>query len=118
MTRARLAPRYLGPSGCRGNTGAPSSALPASNTDQTVYRPPTETPGLQQAFTPNDEFFVLAPADIPEIGKNVTKISGDGAGAPIELTLDQLTRDFEQVESPVCNARNRRGCRGPTRRRG
>jgi DMSO/TMAO reductase YedYZ molybdopterin-dependent catalytic subunit len=81
------------------------------------YRPPNyETPFnyLDQLFTPNDAFFVRYHlAVIPEVDAKEwrLKIGGEGATTPFELTLDQLNKQFEQVEIPavcMCSG-NRRG---------
>jgi len=85
------------------------------------YRPPNyETPVkvFSEAFTPNDEFFVRWHlSDIPEVdvGNWKLKIAGDGAETPLEFTLDQLSKEFEQVEiAAVCQCSgNRRGLSQP-----
>ena len=85
------------------------------------FRPPNfETPVSQfsDVITPNDRFFVRWHlASIPEIatGEWRLAIGGDAASAPFELSLEQLQRDFEQVEIvAVCQcAGNRRGLSDP-----
>lgn len=81
------------------------------------FRPPNfETPlsYFQQAFTPNNAFFVrYHVADIPEIdGENWRlSISGDAAGKTLDLSLNDLRTQFEQVEMNalcMCSG-NRRG---------
>lgn len=115
---------YLGPTTLPAGTLASAilEALPGKKPlIKRSYRPPNyETPIdiFNQAYTPNDQFFVRYHlSDIPEVdGKTwKLKIGGDGADAPIELTLDQLSKDFEQVElSAVCQCSgNRRGLSEP-----
>jgi DMSO/TMAO reductase YedYZ molybdopterin-dependent catalytic subunit len=85
------------------------------------FRPPNfETPVGQfsDAITPNDRFFVRWHlASIPEIDPREWRLSigGDAASRPFELTLEQLQRDFEQVETvAVCQCSgNRRGLSDP-----
>lgn len=81
------------------------------------FRPPNyETPVkyLNEMYTPNDAFFVRWHlANIPQVDAKTWRLKVGGAGAqkPFELTLDQLSREFEQVELPallMC-AGNRRG---------
>ncbi len=81
------------------------------------FRPPNfETPVnyFQEAFTPNNVFFVrYHVANIPEVDGAAwkLKIGGDAAGKAIELTLDELKTQFEQVEiNALCMCSgNRRG---------
>ncbi|MBI3546218.1 MAG: molybdopterin-dependent oxidoreductase [Gammaproteobacteria bacterium] len=85
------------------------------------YRPPNfETPVeyFNEIFTPNDAFFVRYHlSNIPEVSADSwrLKIGGDAAQKPFELTLEQLKRDFEQVEiAAVCMCSgNRRGLSVP-----
>ena len=85
------------------------------------FRPPNfETPVGQfsDVITPNDRFFVRWHlASIPEIDPREWRLSigGDAASRPFELTLEQLQRDFEQVETvAVCQCSgNRRGLSDP-----
>jgi DMSO/TMAO reductase YedYZ molybdopterin-dependent catalytic subunit len=85
------------------------------------FRPPNfETPVAQfgDVLTPNDRFFVRWHlASIPEIDVRAWRlgVGGDAASAPLELTLEQLQRDFEQVEVvAVCQCSgNRRGFSDP-----
>lgn len=82
-----------------------------------TYRPPNfETPVdyFKQIFTPNDAFFVRYHlSNIPEINAATWKlrIGGEAVQNPLEFTLDDLKKDFEQVEiTAVCQcAGNRRG---------
>lgn len=81
------------------------------------FRPPNfETPisYFQQAFTPNNAFFVrYHVADIPQVNAEQWRlnIGGDAAGKAIELSLGDLKTQFEQVEiNALCMcAGNRRG---------
>ena len=85
------------------------------------WRPPNfETPVkyFEQAFTPNDAFFVRYHlADIPQVDASAwrLKVGGEAAAQPLELTLDQLKADFERVElAAVCMCSgNRRGLSAP-----
>ena len=85
------------------------------------YRPPNyETPlsVFDQAFTPNDRFFVRWHlSDIPEAdaGSWRLRISGEGVQTSVEVSLDQLSREFEQVElAALCHCSgNRRGLSDP-----
>ncbi|MGC1867689.1 MAG: molybdopterin-dependent oxidoreductase, partial [Pseudolabrys sp.] len=84
------------------------------------YRPPNyESPleTFRNPITPNDEFFVRYHlADIPEIDAKTykLKVGGDGAGTPIDLTLDDLKKmpAFEVVAVNQCSG-NRRGLSKP-----
>ncbi len=86
-----------------------------------AYRAPNyETPVeyFNEMFTPNDAFFVRYHlANIPQVDADSwrLKIGGDAAQKPYELTLEQLKRDFEQVEiAAVCMCSgNRRGLSTP-----
>ncbi len=86
-----------------------------------AFRPPNfETPVsyFSDVITPNDRFFVRWHlASIPEVDPREWRLSigGDAASAPFELTLEQLQRDFEQVEVvAVCQCSgNRRGLSDP-----
>ena len=81
------------------------------------WRPPNfETPVsyFNDVFTPNDAFFVRYHlSNIPEVAAATwrLKVGGEAAAAPFELSLEQLKRDFEQVEvAAVCQCSgNRRG---------
>jgi len=85
------------------------------------FRPPNfETPVAQfgDVLTPNDRFFVRWHlASIPEIDPRAWRLSvgGDAASAPLDLSLEQLQREFEQVEVvAVCQCSgNRRGFSDP-----
>ena len=85
------------------------------------YRPPNyETPTgyFNDAFTPNDAFFVRYHlADIPEVdaAKWRLKVGGDAAEREVAFTFDQLKRDFEPAEfAAVCQCSgNRRGLSNP-----
>src|SRR5436190_21654067 len=82
-----------------------------------TWRPPNfETPisYFNDVFTPNDAFFVRYHLpNIPEVAAATwrLKVGGEAAAAPFELSLEQLKRDFEQVEvAAVCQCSgNRRG---------
>ena|SRR6185312_15303981 len=86
-----------------------------------AYRPPNyETPLSYFAtpITPNDAFFVRYHLSvIPEIDAGSWKIQvgGEGAAMPLELTLADLQRGYEQVEvTAVCQCSgNRRGLSEP-----
>jgi len=86
------------------------------------YRPPNyETPVdyFKTVFTPNDAFFVRYHlASIPEQIDAKTwrlKIGGEAASTPVEFSLDDLQKNFEQVEiAAVCQCSgNRRGLSDP-----
>jgi len=86
-----------------------------------TYRPPNyETPidYFDAPFTPNNRFFVrYHNAVIPEIktGEWRLRIGGDAIRTPLELSLKQLRKDFEQVEIAalcLCSG-NRRGAFEP-----
>ncbi|MGZ5044734.1 MAG: molybdopterin-dependent oxidoreductase, partial [Methylobacter sp.] len=86
-----------------------------------TYRPPNyETPinYFDAPFTPNNRFFVrYHNAVIPEvkISEWRLRIGGDAIHTPLELSIDQLRKDFEQVEIPalcLCSG-NRRGAFQP-----
>lgn len=87
---------------------------------QLADRPPNyESPleYLRTPITPNDQFFVRYHlADIPEIKAEGYKIAvgGDGAGTPIEVTLDDLKKmpAVEVVAVNQCSG-NRRGLSNP-----
>jgi len=86
-----------------------------------TWRPPNfETPVsyFNEAFTPNDAFFVRYHlAGIPEVAPQDwrLKVGGDAADKPYELTLAQLRSEFEAVEiNAVCQCSgNRRGLSSP-----
>lgn len=81
------------------------------------YRPPNfETPVeyFRDAITPNKAFFVRYHlANIPEVDAAQwrLKVGGEAAATPVELTLDELKRNFEAVELvAICQCSgNRRG---------
>jgi DMSO/TMAO reductase YedYZ molybdopterin-dependent catalytic subunit len=82
-----------------------------------TYRPPNyETPPgyFDTPFTPNNLFFVrYHNAVIPEVkaGEWRLRIGGDAVRKPLELTLEQLRRNFKPVEIAalcLCSG-NRRG---------
>jgi DMSO/TMAO reductase YedYZ molybdopterin-dependent catalytic subunit len=86
------------------------------------YRPPNyETPVsyFVSATTPNDAFFVRYHlSGIPQpmdVHSWKLQMLGDGFNAPLELTMEDLRRDFEQVEiTAVCQCSgNRRGLSDP-----
>jgi len=86
------------------------------------FRPPNfETPVsyFNEAFTPNNAFFVRYHlAGIPETvdaGQWRLAVSGESLENPLELTYENLTRDFETVELAalcMCSG-NRRGFSQP-----
>ena len=81
------------------------------------FRPPNfETPlgYFQQAFTPNNAFFVRYHiADIPQVDAETWRlnVAGEAAGKSFELSLNDLKTQFEQVEiNALCMCSgNRRG---------
>ena len=86
-----------------------------------TYRPPNyETPinYFDAPFTPNNRFFVrYHNAVIPDVKTSEwrLRIGGDAVRTPLELSLDQLRKDFEQVEIAalcLCSG-NRRGAFEP-----
>jgi DMSO/TMAO reductase YedYZ molybdopterin-dependent catalytic subunit len=85
------------------------------------FRPPNfETPldQLREPFTSNDRFFVRYHiADIPEADPRSwrLKIVGASAGQALELSLEDLQRDFERVTIAAVNqcSGNRRGLFAP-----
>ncbi len=82
-----------------------------------TYRPPNyETPieYFKELYTPSDAFFVRYHfAPVPEVDAQEWRLRVDGEGIkqPLEFSLAELRRDFEQVEvAAVCQcAGNRRG---------
>jgi len=115
---------YLGPSTLPSGTleSALLDALPGKKPlIKRSYRPPNyETPidVFQNPYTPNDQFFVRWHlSDIPEVDGSSwrLKVGGTGAEKQLELSLDQLLREFEQVElAAVCQCSgNRRGLSDP-----
>lgn len=86
-----------------------------------TYRPPNyETPVeyFDQAFTPNDAFFVrYHHSEIPEVSAARWKleVSGDAVEKPLTVDFDDLTKGYEQVElAAVCLCSgNRRGLFDP-----
>ena len=85
------------------------------------FRPPNfEMPVAQfsDVITPNDRFFVRWHlASIPQVDPREWRLSigGDAASQPFELSLEELQRDFEHVETvAVCACSgNRRGLSDP-----
>ncbi|MEO8156716.1 MAG: molybdopterin-dependent oxidoreductase [Betaproteobacteria bacterium] len=86
------------------------------------FRPPNfESPVsyLNEAFTPNDAFFVryhlAGIPDAVDVANWKLKISGESLERPLELTYENLTHDFESVEmAAVCMCSgNRRGFSEP-----
>ena len=85
------------------------------------FRPPNfETPVnyFQEAFTPNQAFFVrYHVADIPQVDAATWKLAvgGDAAGKSFALTLQELKTQFEAVEvNALCMCSgNRRGLFAP-----
>jgi sulfite dehydrogenase (cytochrome) subunit A len=81
------------------------------------YEAPIET--FRTAVTPNDQFFVRYHlADIPpmaQLGKWSLSVGGEAAERQITLSLDDLQKNFPQVEvSAVCQCSgNRRGLSSP-----
>ncbi len=81
------------------------------------FRPPNfETPisYFQEAFTPNNAFFVrYHVADIPQVDAETWRlsISGEAAGKAVQFSLSDLKTQFEQVEiNALCMCSgNRRG---------
>src|SRR5512137_311103 len=113
-----LAPRLV-----RGATpdDLASASLPSGTVAETVlhalpgkrpllkrtYRPPNyQTPVevFNDAFTPNDAFFVRYHHSlIPEVSREAwrLRIGGDAAGKTVELGFDDLVTWFETVEIPA-----------------
>ena len=87
-----------------------------------TWRPPnfeTPTAYFNEPFTPNDAFFVRYHlAGIPEAIDPATwrlEVGGPAVDKPLSLDLNQLRRDFEQVEIAafcMCSG-NRRGLSDP-----
>jgi DMSO/TMAO reductase YedYZ molybdopterin-dependent catalytic subunit len=85
------------------------------------YRPPNYETPLQyfnETITPNDAFFVRYHlANIPEVdlSKWKLKVGGDAAERSFELTMDEIRRDFSEVEIVAVNqcSGNRRGLANP-----
>lgn len=114
----------LGPPGLPAGTRAASTLAPLPGKRPLIKRafraPNYETPVeyLNQMFTPNNEFFVRWHlAVIPEISAQAwrLRIGGDAAQKPLELTLDDLRRQFKPAEVVAVNmcAGNRRGLSQP-----
>lgn len=86
-----------------------------------TFRPPNfETPlsELRQPFTANDAFFVRYHlALIPQIDPQAwrLRVAGESARRPLELSLEDLRRDFEHVDvTAICQCSgNRRGMFSP-----
>jgi len=86
-----------------------------------TWRPPnyeTPVPYLDQPFTPNEAFFVRYHlANIPQLKAADWRltIAGDSVERPLQLSLDELRRDYERVEVAalcMCSG-NRRGLSDP-----
>ena len=86
-----------------------------------TFRPPNfETPlaDLRQPFTANDAFFVRYHlAVIPEVDVRTwrLRVGGPSIARPLELSLEELKRDFTRVSLPAINqcSGNRRGFFSP-----
>src|SRR5258706_9097305 len=82
-----------------------------------TWRPPNfETPisYFNDVFTPNNAFFVRYHlSNIPEVAAATwrLRVGGEAAGKPLELSLGDLKRGYDQGENPsVCQCSgNRRG---------
>jgi sulfite dehydrogenase (cytochrome) subunit A len=113
-----------------GPAGLPAGALESATYDtlpgklpliKRSWRPPNfETPTryFNEAFTPNDAFFVRYHlSNIPRVDEAAWRLSvgGDAAEKSIELTLGELKRNFEAIEiAAVCLCSgNRRGLSEP-----
>jgi DMSO/TMAO reductase YedYZ molybdopterin-dependent catalytic subunit len=81
------------------------------------WRPPNyETPisYFNEVFTPNDAFYVRYHlSNIPEVAAATwrVKVGGDAVATPLELSLDDLKRNYDSVEIAAVNqcSGNRRG---------
>ena len=81
------------------------------------WRPPNyETPisYFNDVFTPNDAFYVRYHlSNIPEVAAATwrVKVGGEAAATPLELSLDDLRRNYDSVEIAAVNqcSGNRRG---------
>jgi DMSO/TMAO reductase YedYZ molybdopterin-dependent catalytic subunit len=122
--------RALGADPVLGPAQLPAGALDAASLEalpgkvpliKKSWRPPNfETPVgyFDQAFTPNDAFFVRYHlANVPEIAPQDwrLRVGGDAADQPYELTLAQLRSEFQAVEVNalcICSG-NRRGLSEP-----
>lgn len=121
---------FLGRAGAHAGYDAPLSgaaedtliALPGKQPlIKRSFRPPNfETPlvDLRASFTPNDKFFVRYHiADIPEVEPRTWRLKVGGASArrALELSLEDLKRDFERVSIAAINqcSGNRRGLFSP-----
>jgi DMSO/TMAO reductase YedYZ molybdopterin-dependent catalytic subunit len=120
VSRAFAAEPILGPATLPSGTLAESRLLELPGKRPLIkrtFRPPNyETPVtyLSEPFTPNNAFFVRYHLmDIPEIdaARWRLKIGGESLSTPLELSLDDLRKGFEQAEiAAVCQcAGNRRG---------
>jgi DMSO/TMAO reductase YedYZ molybdopterin-dependent catalytic subunit len=122
--RMALAAPNIGPA------GLPSGALESATYDtlpgklpliKRSWRPPNfETPTryFNEAFTPNDAFFVRYHlSNIPQVDAAAWRLSvgGDAVEKAMEFSLDELKRSFEAVEiAAVCLCSgNRRGLSQP-----
>jgi DMSO/TMAO reductase YedYZ molybdopterin-dependent catalytic subunit len=119
-----IADDSVGPATLPSGTLAGSRLLPLPGKRPLIkrtFRPPNyETPikDLGDPFTANDAFFVRYHLmDIPEVDPVQwrLRVGGDSLSTPLELTLDELKKGFEQVEiAAVCQcAGNRRGLSVP-----
>jgi DMSO/TMAO reductase YedYZ molybdopterin-dependent catalytic subunit len=117
-------PGSLDPSGLPSGTQESSllDALPGKKPlIKRTFRPPNyETPleYFNEAFTPNDAFFVrYHHADIPEVSAKDWRLEVGGVSVerPFTLTLEELRKDFEAVElAAICLCSgNRRGLSDP-----
>jgi len=117
---AAMADRYA--FGAEASADEPLIALPGKRPlIKRTFRPPNyETPlaALRPQFTANDTFFVRYHlASIPEVDARTwrLRIGGTSAKRPLELSLDELKRDFERVRLAAVNqcSGNRRGLFAP-----
>jgi DMSO/TMAO reductase YedYZ molybdopterin-dependent catalytic subunit len=119
-THAHGADAVLGPAELPDGTLASSmlEALPGKlPLIKKTWRPPNyETPVsyFNEVFTPNRAFYVRYHLpNIPEVAVASwrLKVAGEAIATPLELSLDNLKRDYEQVEVVAVNqcSGNRRG---------
>ncbi len=119
-SHAHGAPVAMGPAELPDGTLAASilEALPGKvPLIKKSWRPPNyETPisYFREVFTPNDAFYVRYHlANIPEVAAATwrVKVGGEAVATPLELSLDDLKRNYEQVEIAAVNqcSGNRRG---------
>ncbi len=127
---ALLAPAWVRAAGELGPPDLPAGALESAALDalpgkvpliKKTFRPPNyETPlsYFREAYTPNEAFFVRYHVGrIPSVDARewTLKVSGDAAERAVELSLDDLKKNFEQVELAalcLCSG-NRRGLSQP-----